>query len=508
MPLSIIKTRAALGLSAPLVTVETHISGGLPSLSIVGLPETAVKESRDRVRSAIINSQFEFPLGRITIHLGPAELAKEGGRYDLAIALSILAASNQVPPDRLNQLEVYGELALSGKVQPVKALLPSCIECFQNNHTAVVPHQNLAEACLPENCKCIAVKDLAQICAHLNNMHVLETQSHCPIIASSYSQAEVQDQPDLSDIKGQPQAKRALEVAAAGGHNLLMSGPPGTGKTMLASRLGSILPDVSHEEALEIAKVQSLSNTSLAQNWKQRPFRSPHHTASSAALVGGGSNPRPGEITLASLGILFLDELPEFDRKVLEVLREPLESGEITISRAKHQVTYPANFQLVAAMNPTPCGKQCQPEDTCYCTPQKIEKYRSKISGPLLDRIDLQIEVNAISKDVLLHQNHSQEETSHQVKTRVSQARQIQLDRAGKTNHLLNSKEIARYCKIQSQDAQLLSQAIDRLGLSARAYHRILKVARTIADLEQSHEIATHHLTEALSYRKLDFSKR
>ena len=505
MSLAVIHTRAALGLNAPLVTVETHISGGLPSLSIVGLPETAVKESRDRVRSAILNSEFDFPLGRITIHLGPADLPKEGGRYDLAIAISILAASNQINNDKLNNYEIIGELSLSGEVRSVRGVLPSAIATNKVGKTAIVPLSNANEASLPGNNPVIGVISLSALCAHFNELQVLAPHQYQFNEASNLPQ---ESSLCLSDIKGQPQAKRALEVSAAGNHNLLMSGPPGTGKTMLASRLTSILPDVSHDESLEIAKVQSICNPADMTQWKRRPFRAPHHSASSAALVGGGSTPKPGEITQSHLGVLFLDELPEFDRKVLEVLREPLESGEITISRARHQITYPAQFQLIAAMNPTPCGKICGPNDICNCTPAKIEKYRSKLSGPLLDRIDLQIEVNPIPRELLVAGKTHQEESSKQVKERTEFARNKQLQRQQKPNSMLSTKEIDQHCQISNADFDLMNQAIDQLGLSARSYHRILKVARTIADLENETDIKTHHLTEALSYRKLDFHRR
>lgn len=501
MSLAVVHTRARLGIDAPEVTVETHLSPGLPGLSIVGLPEAAVRESKDRVRSAIINSNFDFPTRRITINLAPADLPKEGGRFDLAIALGILAASGQIPPETLHNKEFLGELALSGELRPVLGLLPASIASTHKNRTIFVPYENGDEAALPNKASVIAATSLLDVCGYLmgNKASTLHPQPSRALLASlNVSRPSA----DMADVKAQHQAKRALEIAAAGGHSLLMSGPPGTGKTMLASRLPGILPPLTEDEALEVAAIASitLDNTCAEHNWCRRPFRNPHHTASAVALVGGGSNPRPGEISLAHRGVLFLDELPEFDRRVLEVLREPLESGEIMISRAAQQVKYPASFQLIAAMNPCPCGYHGDPSGRCHCNPEHIKRYRNKLSGPLMDRIDLHITVPVVPH-AELRRTHQPAETSHTVQQRVCFARNKQRQRQGKANFLLNSQDIEKYCPLSEQNQLLLEQAAEKLALSARAFHRILRVARTIADLEDSADIQQSQLMEALSYR-------
>ncbi len=500
MSLAVVYSRAQVGVDAPLVTVEVHLSNGLPSLSMVGLPEAAVKESKDRVRGALLNSQYDFPARRITINLAPADLPKEGARFDLSIAIGILASSEQIPTQQLDQYEFIGELALSGIVRPVSGLLPAAIAARDAGRILVVPKENEAEALLVSGCRVLAVEHLLTLCAHLS---AITRQPIAEGIGLMAKPVELLN--DLAEVRGQSYAKRGLEVAAAGGHSLLMVGPPGTGKTMLASRLPGILPLLSEQEALESAAINSLRSSQLeVKKWGQRPFRSPHHTASAVALVGGGSNPQPGEISLAHHGVLFLDELPEFDRKVLEVLREPLESGHITISRAARQAEYPAQFQLITAMNPCPCGYHGHYNGRCRCTSEQVQRYRSKISGPLLDRLDLHIEVPALpSSQLQRSQSDIPPESSAEVRERVVAARQ-RMQLRGVINSRMGNKTIETYCLLSDADRDLLVRAIDRLGLSARAYYRILKVARTIADLAGCEQIQTAHLSEAISYRRLD----
>jgi magnesium chelatase family protein len=490
-----------LGIHAPAVTVEVHLSNGLPGLSIVGLPEAAVKESKDRVRSALINSQFEFPARRITINLAPADLPKDGSRFDLAIAIGILAASKQIPMDHLATTEFIGELALSGELRGIVGLLPAAIACGNAGHSMIVAESNASEAGLCEDTCIYHAPHLLAVCAHLQEKASLPRV----IFAPPKTSAKI---PDFTDVHGQQQAKRALEIAAAGGHNVLLYGPPGTGKTMLASRLPGIMPPLVQTQSIEVASIHSLCGHTYP-HWQVPPFRSPHHTASAVALVGGGSHPRPGEISLAHHGILFLDELPEFQRQVLEVLREPLESGEIRISRASAQLSFPARFQLVAAMNPCPCGylsASPHPRQACTCTKEQVRRYRQKISGPLLDRIDLHVPVNALATEDFHHSTSAEHarETSADIRNRVVDARDKQLARQGCTNAQLPGHRLAQHCTLGEPETALLHQAIERLGLSARAYHRIIKVARTIADIEGEKTISSAQLAEALSLRNFD----
>mgnify|MGYP000132605913 CR=1 FL=1 len=494
MQLALVYSRARIGIDAPLITIEVHLANGLPAFHIVGLPEASVRESRDRVRSALVNARFDFPDRRITVNLAPADIPKEGSRFDLPIALGILVASGQISGARLKELEFIGELGLTGELRRIEACLPAAVQCEQQHRQLVLPTANALEIQSFSDKGLLAVGHLGDAAALLQGQFTPQL-----LEAPAPQVSDCDTGGDFADIIGQSSARRALEIAAAGLHNLLFNGPPGTGKTLMASRLPTILPPLSKEELLETCSIYSVAGDAEFLFQRRRPFRAPHHTASAIALIGGGTQARPGEVSLAHGGVLFLDELPEYPRKVLDVLREPLESGEVSIARANFKLRYPARFQLIAAMNPCPCGYHNDPQHECRCTPDQIIRYRSRISGPLLDRIDLFVHVPRLPPGSL--QQSGAAESSERIRQRVMAARDRQLARSGVSNGQLPLQRIKHDCALSTPCLDLLLRAEHKLGLSARAQHRIIKVARTIADLEAAADIGIAHLSEALAYR-------